>query len=77
MIAILRETAKGLTPNAARILDSLLKDKHMLFVGYSGNDFDNYPKILSMADAAKGRKGAAFTEVTVRGAVTGRADCVC
>jgi len=54
MIAILRETAKGLTPNAARILDPLLKDKHMLFVGYSGNDFDNYPKILSMADAAKG-----------------------
>jgi len=54
IIATLHQTGRGLTLNQAQILEGLLKDKHVLFVGYSGNDFDNYPKLLSMADTAKG-----------------------
>lgn len=54
MIATLRQVGKGLSPNQAQILDNLLKEQHVLFIGYSGNDFDLYPKLLSMADTAKG-----------------------
>jgi len=54
VIATLYQARRGLTTSQAQILDNLLTDKHLLFIGYSGNDFDIYPKILSMADTAKG-----------------------
>ena len=45
MIVTINQTGKGLTKEQAVILDALLKEKHFLFVGYSGNDKDIYQKL--------------------------------
>lgn len=54
IIATLRQTGKDLSESQSQILDNLLKKHHVLFVGYSGNDLDIYPKILGMSNSAKG-----------------------
>ncbi len=46
MIVTMNQTGKGLMEEQANILNHLLQEKFFLFVGYSGNDVDIYPKLL-------------------------------
>ena len=46
MIVTMDQTGKGLMEEQANILDYLLHERYFLFVGYSGNDVDIYPKLL-------------------------------
>lgn len=45
MIITMNQTGKGLSEEQANLLDYLLQEKYFLFVGYSGNDVDIYPKL--------------------------------
>lgn len=48
MVAILQQTASGLSINQGKIIDHIMYNNSLLFIGYSGNDVDFFPKFISL-----------------------------